>query len=153
MYKASSQTLIKRITKDMEECAQNNIHVERDENNIAHITCVLLGPQDSEYEEGIYKLDVVFPAQYPFSAPSMKFTTKMFHPNISEDGRICLDILKDKWSPALSFYKILLSLQSLLTDPNADSPLNGTAAQLYKTDKKAYAAKVKEYVRQFASGS
>ena len=152
MQKTTSNTLIKRIARDMEECVQNNVDIVKDENNITHITCILLGPPDSEYEEGIYHLDITFPAQYPFSPPVMKFTTKMFHPNISETGSICLDILKDKWSPALSFYKILLSLQSLLTDPNPDSPLNGEAARLYKSDKKGYAIKVKEYINQYASG-
>lgn len=149
----TNNTLVKRIARDLQECSENNIHVETYANNITHITCVLLGPQDSEYEEGIFKLDVNFPNKYPFCPPDMKFTTKLFHPNISVDGRICLDILKDKWSPALSFYKILLSLQSLLTDPNTSSPLNSEAAQLYNSNRKQYAITVKEYIAQYATGS
>jgi ubiquitin-conjugating enzyme E2 D/E len=152
MSKVANQTQIKRITRDLQECRDNDIHIEQNADNIAKITCVLIGPPDSPYSQGIYKLDVTFPPTYPFAAPIMTFKTKMYHPNISESGNICLDILKDKWSAALSFHKILLSIQSLLTDPNPDSPLNGEAARLYKTDRKAYDKTVEEYAAKYANG-
>ena len=106
-----------------------------------------MGPTQSPYEGGVFFLDIHFPPDYPFKPPrglffvllffellsetfsplkTVTFTTRVYHPNISTTGAICLDILKpDKWSPALTLAKLILSISSLLTDPNADDPLNG----------------------------
>ena len=83
------------------------------------------------YEGVAYKLSLTFPNGYPFTAPTVKFITPCFHPNVDTYGNICLDILKDKWSALYDVRTILLSIQSLLGDPNNDSPLNGQAAQLW----------------------
>ena len=76
-----------------------------------------------------YKLSLKFPADYPFKAPTVKFETPCFHPNVDTQGNICLDILKEKWSAAYSVRTVLLSIQSLLGEPNNDSPLNTYAAK------------------------
>lgn len=89
------------------------------------------------YEGLSYKLSLTFPNGYPFIAPTVKFITPCFHPNVDTHGNICLDILKDKWSALLDVRTILLSIQSLLGDPNNDSPLNGQAAQTW-SDQVAY---------------
>nr|CAG4636531.1 EOG090X0DZY [Eubosmina coregoni]SVE70072.1 EOG090X0DZY [Eubosmina coregoni] len=89
------------------------------------------GPQGTVYEGLIYKLSLNFPNGYPFTAPTVKFVTPCFHPNVDTHGNICLDILKDKWSAMYDVRTILLSIQSLLGDPNNDSPLNMQAAQLW----------------------
>lgn len=82
--------------------------------------------------EGLtFKLSFNFPSNYPYSPPTVMFTTPMFHPNVDMAGRICLDILKDKWSAVYNVQSILLSLQSLLGEPNTKSPLNGQAAELW----------------------
>jgi ubiquitin-conjugating enzyme E2 D/E len=78
----------------------------------------LLGPSSSPYEGGIFFLDVVFPSNYPFRPPKVVFRTRIYHCNIDAQGAICLDILKDNWSPALTISKVLLSICSLLSDPN-----------------------------------
>ena len=83
------------------------------------------------YEGLIYKLSLNFPNGYPFTAPTVKFVTPCFHPNVDTHGNICLDILKDKWSAMYDVRTILLSIQSLLGDPNNDSPLNAQAAQMW----------------------
>ena len=98
----------------------------------------LFGPDGSPYQGGVFTLDMRFPKDYPFKPPKVKFLTKVYHPNINNNGEICLDILKTSWSPALSINKLLLSILSLLTDPNADDPLNTDAANVYKTDKNKY---------------
>ena len=89
------------------------------------------GPAASPYESLTYRLSLKFPAEYPFKAPLVKFETPCFHPNVDAHGNICLDILKEKWSAALSVRTILLSIQALLAEPNNESPLNVAAARLW----------------------
>ncbi len=78
----------------------------------------IMGPQGSVYQGGVFFLDIVFPQDYPFKPPKIVFRTRIYHCNINSSGVICLDILKDNWSPALTMSKVLLSICSLLTDPN-----------------------------------
>jgi ubiquitin-conjugating enzyme E2 C len=89
------------------------------------------GPTDSVYEGLKYKLRLEFPAGYPYTAPTVRFVTPCFHPNVDQHGNICLDILKEKWSALYEVRTILLSIQSLLGEPNNDSPLNTQAAHLW----------------------
>ncbi|CAO2577750.1 Ubiquitin-conjugating enzyme E2 C [Lemmus lemmus] len=92
----------------------------------------LLFPQCQVYEDLRYKLSLEFPSGYPYNAPTVKFLTPCYHPNVDTQGNICLDILKDKWSALYDVRTILLSIQSLLGEPNIDSPLNTHAAELWK---------------------
>ena len=89
---------------------------------------MIFGPEDSMWEGGIFTLRLHFSEDYPSKPPSIKFLTKMFHPNIYNDGSICLDILKEKWSPVYDVLSVLMSIQSLLNDPNPNSPANAEAA-------------------------
>ncbi|KAK9839344.1 hypothetical protein WJX84_006585 [Apatococcus fuscideae] len=89
------------------------------------------GASGTVYNGLSYKLSLKFPADYPFKAPTVKFETPCFHPNVDQHGNICLDILKEKWSAAYSVRTVLLSIQSLLGEPNNDSPLNTYAAKLW----------------------
>lgn len=95
------------------------------------------GPAASPYETLTYRLSLKFPPEYPYKAPLVKFETPCFHPNVDAHGNICLDILKEKWSAALSVRTILLSIQALLAEPNNESPLNVVAARLWD-DKEEY---------------
>jgi ubiquitin-conjugating enzyme E2 C len=90
------------------------------------------GPAASPYETLTYRLSLKFPPEYPYKAPLVKFETPCFHPNVDGHGNICLDILKEKWSAALSVRTILLSIQALLAEPNNESPLNVVAARLWE---------------------
>ncbi len=94
-----------------------------------------MGPDESPYSGGIYFLKIHVPSDYPFKPPKLQFETRIYHPNINSNGSICLDILQEQWSPALTICKVLLSISSLLTDPNPDDPLVPNIAKEYKTDK------------------
>ncbi|KAG6756392.1 hypothetical protein POTOM_039820 [Populus tomentosa] len=83
---------------------------------------------------GVFKLELFLPEEYPMAAPKVRFLTKIYHPNIDKLGRICLDILKDKWSPALQIRTVLLSIQALLSAPNPDDPLSENIAKHWKTN-------------------
>lgn len=110
----------------------------------------ILGPQGSPYEGGLFKLEIKFPVDYPFKPPIVTFITKVFHPNINSNGGICLDILKQEWSPSLTIGKVLLSISSLLTDPNPKDPLVPEIARLYETNIVEYNKKAKEYTQTYA---
>jgi len=106
---------------------------------------VIMAPADSPYAGGIFKLNIHFPTDYPFKQPHITFQTKIYHPNINSSGGICLDILKTQWSPALTISKVLLSILSLLTDPNPDDPLMPDIAHQYKTNRAAYEMTAREW--------
>ena len=98
--------------------------------DLFHWQATIMGPEDSPYSGGVFFLNIHFPADYPFKPPKVSFTTRIYHCNINANGGICLDILKDQWSPALTISKVLLSICSLLTDPNPDDPLVPEIAQI-----------------------
>ena len=98
------------------------------ESNIMAWHAVIFGPEGTPWEGGTFKLTIAFSEEYPNKAPVVKFVTKMFHPNVYNDGSICLDILQNQWSPIYDVGAILTSIQSLLCDPNPNSPANSEAA-------------------------
>lgn len=102
------------------------------------------GPKDTVYQGHKYKLSLEFPNSYPYTAPIVKFITPCFHPNVDLSGAICLDILKEKWSALYDVRTILLSIQSLLGEPNNDSPLNAQASSMW-SDQVEY----KKYLDKF----
>jgi len=110
----------------------------------------IIGPSDSPYSGGLFRLSIEFPDNYPFKPPKIKFITKILHPNINNYGSICLDILNVSWSPILNISKVLLSICSLLTDPNENDPLNSSIAKIYKEDKKKYNILVRNYTLSHA---
>ena len=119
------------------------------DNNIMLWNAVIFGPHDTPFEDGTFKLTIEFTEEYPNKPPTVRlviniitflqvninlirFVSKMFHPNVYADGGICLDILQNRWSPTYDVSAILTSIQSLLDEPNPNSPANSVAAQLYQ---------------------
>lgn len=141
---------IQNELKDIQRDSTSTCSAGPEGDNIYKWSAVIFGPSDSPYAGGTFKLTIEFPEDYPFRPPHVLFITKVYHPNISSSGSICLDILKDKWSPALSISKVLLSIESLLTDPNPNDPLVPDAANLYKADKAAYEERATLWTQTYA---
>ena len=119
--------------------------------NLYEWVATIMGPADSPYAGGIFFLDIVFPQDYPFKPPKVVFRTRIYHCNINAQGSICLDVLKDNWSPALTISKVLLSVTSLLTDCNPHDPLTGNIAQQYLEDREAHDRIAKEWTKRYAT--
>jgi len=110
------------------------------------------GPKDTVYEGGLYEIDIVIPPNYPFEPPKMKFRTKIYHPNISSaTGAICLDILKDQWTPALCIRTLLVSLQALLSSPQPRDPQDYVVALQMDTNYEQFMCIAKEWVVNYAT--
>ncbi|ORX55472.1 ubiquitin-conjugating enzyme [Piromyces finnis] len=145
--------LPKRIIKETERLMAEptpGISAVPHEDNLRYFDVEISGPDSSPYEGGKFKLELFLPEEYPMSPPKVRFLTKIYHPNIDKLGRICLDILKDKWSPAHQIRTVLLSIQVLLSDPNPDDPLANDVAQEWKTNKEQAIATAKEWTQKYA---
>lgn len=116
-----------------------------------HWQATIMGPGESPYAGGVFLVSIHFPPDYPFKPPKVNFQTKVYHPNINSNGAICLDILKEQWSPALTVSKVLLSICSLLTDPNPDDPLVPEIANIYKQDRAKYEDTARSWTQKYAS--
>ena len=132
----------------MDESPVNYSTTPVNEEDLMLWQAVILGPNNTEYENGTFFLRVQFPLEYPFKPPGVHFVTPILHTNISSHGHLNLDILKEQWSPALTISKLLLSIHSMLSEPNPDDPLNHDLARLYKRNKKKYETKVKEHTHK-----
>ena len=146
-------TCLNRINKeytDLQSDPPENCSAGPKAGDILNWVATIMGPTGSPYEGGVFFLEINFEQNYPFKPPRIIFTTKIFHPNISEIGSICLDILKDEWSPALTISKVLLSICSLMVDPNPDDPLVPEAAKMYIENREEYINTAKAWTTEFA---
>ena len=134
--------------------------------NVMTWNAVIIGPADTPFEDGTFRLVMHFEEQYPNKPPAVKFISQMFHPNVYATGELCLDILQNRWSPTYDVAAVLTSIQryatcpsmsktrltwmshSLLNDPNTSSPANVEASNLYKDNRKEYTKRVKETVEK-----
>ncbi|XP_011196023.2 ubiquitin-conjugating enzyme E2 T-like [Zeugodacus cucurbitae] len=128
---------------------------ESNDDNYSNLLAKVPGPKGSPYEDGVFKLKITFGTQYPFQPPTFKFSTPIYHPNIDNTGKICLDLLRmppaGSYNPAITLESMLLSIQLLLASPNPDDPLNSEAADLYKTNLEEFNSKTRELVRKECS--
>ena len=146
--------LTKRLNAELIDFKKNpvpNCSAGPVDNDITHWQATIFGPDDTPYEGGIFELDIYFTNDYPFKPPKIIFKTPIYHCNINNNGDICLDILKNNWSPALNTSKLLLSICSLLADPNPDDPLVPEIAKLLKNDKKQHDTNARRHTIRYAS--
>jgi len=145
---------MKRIRKELQDLTNDppaQCSAGPVDDNWFHWQATIIGPGESPFQGGVFFLTIHFPTDYPFKPPKINFTTRIYHPNINSNGSICLDILRSQWSPALTISKVLLSICSLLTDPNPDDPLVPEIAKTYKSDRKQYEKLAKEWTQKYAS--
>ncbi|CAH7672507.1 ubiquitin-conjugating enzyme/RWD-like protein [Phakopsora pachyrhizi] len=133
----------KRVMKEIQDCQKDahttQIHVEILDEDLSRLRGKFPGPLNSPYEGGTFEVSIEIPKMYPFEPLKMKFITKVYHPNVSsQSGAICLDILKDAWSPVLTLKTTLVSLQSLLCSPEPNDPQDAEVAKVYLSDKKTF---------------
>jgi len=146
----STVNRLKNELKELETYPPTNCSANMVSDDIYHWQATILGPEGSPYENGVFYLQILFPQDYPFKPPKVKFITKIYHCNINNNGNICLDILKEQWSPALTISKILLSICSLMDDQNPDDPLMIDIANLYMKNKEEFIKMARTYTVQFA---
>ena len=121
-----------------------------DDNDLFTWEANIIGPENTPYNKGVFKIRIEFPQDYPFKPPKVIFLTKIYHCNINNSGGICLDILKNMWSPALTTNKILLSISSLLDDQNPNDPLMPEIANQYINNKEEFIKTAKYYTNLYA---
>ena len=147
---------VKRIAKELEECrqdTQSGVSLNlNNENDLTHLTRYFKGPPGTPYEGGLFQVAIDIPQEYPFKPPQMKFITKIYHPNISSvTGAICLDILKDAWTPILTLKSSLISLQSLLQSPEPSDPQDAEVAKHYLSNKSGFEETAAYWTKIYAS--
>lgn len=154
------------LRRQLAELSKNPIELVSvglfDESNIYEWELILIGPDGTLYEGGFFQAKLVFPPEFPNMPPTMTFISEMWHPNVYEDGRVCISILhppgedamnsqesaEERWRPILGVEQILVSVVSMLSDPNDESPANLDAAVMWRNDKEAFKKKVRQCVRK-----
>lgn len=144
-----------RIRKELQDfendSALSGVNVKLVGEKFNHLTGTIVGPTESPYEGGLFRVEIHIPTSYPFEPPKIHFTTKVWHPNISsQTGVICLDILKDQWSPALTLKTALISIQALLTAAEPDDPQDGVVAEQYKSNYDEFVSTAKFWTESYA---
>ncbi|CAH1393411.1 unnamed protein product [Nezara viridula] len=123
------------------------------DSNISTLDANIIGPPGSPYEGGVFHLEVQLPREYPFQPPRVVFITPIYHPNIDEGGRICLDLLKlppsGSWRCTTTIANVLIAVQCLLASPNPSDPLNPEIAALMQSDIKQFEKTAKEHTLKF----
>ncbi len=145
---------MRRLNKELQEIISDppaNCSAGPVDEDLFHWKATIMGPTETPYQGGVFYLDIYFPSDYPFKPMKINFITKIYHPNIDSSGNICLDILKNNWSPALGISKVLLSICSLLDEPNPDDPLVVDIAKLYKNNRDKFIANATEWTLTYAS--
>ena len=144
----------KRVQKEIQMLQKQpipGIVATVNEENTRYFHVVIDGPVGTPYDNGKFELELYLPENFPLDPPKARFLTKIYHPNIDKLGRICLDTLKDKWSPAIFLHSLLTSIRSLLSSPNPDDPLANDVANHWKKDEKGAKNMAKEWTGKYAT--
>ncbi|RKO90393.1 ubiquitin-conjugating enzyme/RWD-like protein [Blyttiomyces helicus] len=149
---------VRRIEREIRQIANDKeaaVEIDVVDGNLCRLRCsgIEKSPEETPYEGGRFVIDIQIGNDYPFRPPKMKFDTKVYHPNISsQTGAICLDILKDNWSPVLTLKTALISLRSLLSDPAPNDPQDAQVASHYLRDRAGFNAEARRWTASYAGG-
>ncbi|KAI3657038.1 hypothetical protein MP638_003256 [Amoeboaphelidium occidentale] len=145
----------KRLLKELQVFTTNppvGISAGPNGDNVLEWQATIMGPADTPFKGGVFALNLSFKGDYPFKPPVVKFTTKIYHPNVNDDGSICLGLIKsDAWKPATRVVDVLNEIVELLKSPNPDDPLKADIAEQYVKDKAAFEKTAAEWTRKYAA--
>ena len=140
---------VKRLKKEFSRFDKDPVNwckIQPIDEDLFHWRGYIKGPPNTPYEGGQFNFEITFPVKYPYDPPTVRFTTRIYHPNITIEGDICLN----GWGPSVNVHQILLSLHCMLSTPDLTSPLVPEIARLIEADKWAYEAVAKEWTRKYA---
>lgn len=161
MSRIAQKRLLKEYQQLVKDAPPGIVAGPRDENNMFIWDCLIQGPPDTCYAGGLFSAELKFPQDYPLSPPTLTFTPSVLHPNVYPNGEVCISILhspgedpnmyelaEERWSPVQSVEKILLSVMSMLSEPNIESGANIDACILWRDNKPEYERLVKTSILQ-----
>jgi len=144
----------RRLQKELGDIRKSGIKVFRDiqvdESNILQWQGLIV-PENPPYNKGAFRIEITFPAEYPFKPPKVLFKTKIYHPNVDEKGQVCLPIISaENWKPATKTDQVIQALVALVQDPEPEHPLRGDLAEEYSKDRKKFMKNAEDYTKKHA---
>ena len=144
----------RRLIKELASLHENPLDfctVQPIGDNILKWNAMIMGDNDTPYADGIFNVDIDIGTNYPFEPPKVKFTTKIYHPNIkSESGEICSDLLKDKWAPTCNIRYVMGIINGIMNTPNLDDPLEADIAQQYNENYTDFVDTAQKWTKKYA---
>lgn len=144
----------RRLQKELQEIKKSGIRSFRDlkvdESNILQWQGLIV-PESAPYNKGAFRIEMIFPAEYPFKPPRLTFKTKIYHPNVDEKGQVCLPIISaENWKPATKTDQVIDSLVQLVNEPEPEHPLRGDLAEEYTKDRKKFYKNAEDHTKKFS---
>ncbi|PCH38461.1 UBC-like protein [Wolfiporia cocos MD-104 SS10] len=147
-------TALRRIQKELSDISNkplDGLTVEPADDNVFLWKCTIQASADSPYNGGRFHFDLNLPDNFPFKAPTVTFTTKIYHPGINDEGHICVPVLRDQWRPSVTLSSVLAIIQEKVNNPSPDDPFEPDIAALMKNDYHRFLATAKEWTKKYAN--
>jgi ubiquitin-conjugating enzyme E2 L3 len=143
----------RRLQKELADIRDSGLKsfrdIQVDETNILAWQGLIL-PENPPYNKGAFRIEINFPAEYPFKPPKINFKTKIYHPNIDEKGQVCLPIISaENWKPATKADQVIQALIALVNDPEPEHPLRAELAEEYLKDRKKFFKNAEDNTKKF----